>query len=204
MDMEIDRSIALYLREQWEKEEEERKKSFMEQYDPKNYMKYTLEELMEGIRKKEQYLYTLRLEFGEKKLLDGRLVIPFIRDFFDVVDDEPQTALLASNRHHVTMTFSDTPCRKTGCTMDEWIAGTQNSLRAMNLHMKVEKKSTVGSMEYICCTMPTSQGHLYNVVFRMQKGDRLHAGTLNCPEEDKEGMGLLLEAAARVIEEMNH
>ena len=204
MDMEIDRSIALYLREQWEKEEEEKRKSFMEQYDPKNFIKYTLEELIEGIRKKEQYLYTLRLEFEDKKLLDGRLVIPFIKDFFDVIDDEPQTALLASNRHHVTMTFSDTPCEKTEWTMDEWIAGAQNSLKALHLHMKVEKKNTVGSMEYICCTMPTSQGHLYNVVFQMQRGDRLHAGALNCPEEDKEGMGLLLEAVAHVIEEMNH
>lgn len=203
MDMEIDRSIALYLREQWEKEEEEKRKSFMEQYDPKNYIRYTLEELIEGIRKKEQYLYTLRMEFEEKKLLDGRLVIPYIKDFFDVVDDEPQTALLASHRHHVTMTFSDTPCVEKGCTMDEWIARTHNGLKAMHLHMKVEKKETLGSMEYICCTMPTSEGNLYNVVFQMQKGDRLHAGALNCPEGDKEGMGLLLEAAAHVIEEMN-
>lgn len=204
MDMEIDRSIALYLREQWEREEEEKRKSFKEQYDPKSYIKYTLEELIEGIRKKEQYLYTLRLEFEEKKLLDGRLVIPFIKDFFDAIDDESQTVLLASNKRHVTMTFSDTPCGKTGCTMDAWIAGTESRLKAMHLHMKVEKKNTLGSMEYICCTMPTSQGYLYNVVFQMQKGDRIYAGALNCPEEDKEGMGLLLEAVAHVIEEMNH
>lgn len=204
MDMEIDRSIALYLREQWEKEEEEKRKSFMEQYNPKNYIKYTLEELIEGIRKKEQYLYTLRLEFEEKELLDGRLVIPYIKDFFDVIDDESQTVLLASNKRHVTMTFSDTPCRKTGCTLDEWVARTRDGLKAMHLHMKVEKKNILGSMEYICCSMPTSQGYLYNVVFHMQKGDRLYAGALNCPEEDKDGMGLLLEAAVHVIEEMNH
>ena len=204
MEKEIDRSIALYLREQWEKEEEEKKRQFMEKYDPRTYIKYTLDELIEGIRKKEQYLYTLRMEFEEKKLLDGRLVIPFIRDFFDVVDDEPQTALLASNRHHVTMTFSDTPCKRTGCTMDEWITQTQDRLKAMHLHMEVEKKETLGSMEYICCAMPTAKGRLYNVVYLMQKGDRMHSGALNCPEEDKEGMGLLLEAAVHVIEEMNH
>ena len=37
----------------------------------------------------------------------------------------------------------------------------------------------------------------------MQKDDRLYAGALNCPEEEKEGMGLLLEACVHVIEEMN-
>jgi len=203
MDMEIDRSIALFVREQWEKEEAEKKKSFMEQYDPKNYIKYTLEELIEGIHKKEQYLYTLQLKFEEKELLEGRLVIPLIKDFFDVIDDEPQTALLASNKHHVTMTFSDTPCKKTDLTMDEWIEKMHSSLKAMHLHLEMEQKKTLGSMEYLCCTMPTSKGQLYNVVFQMQKKDRLYAGALNCPKEDKEGMGLLLEAVVCVIEERN-
>ena len=32
---------------------------------------------------------------------------------------------------------------------------------------------------------------------------RSYAGALNCPEEEKEGMGLLLEACVHVIEEMN-
>lgn len=204
MDMEVDRSIALFLREQWEKEEEEKNKSLLKQYDPRTYIKYTLEELTEGIRKKEQYLYTLRLEFGEKKLLEGRLTIPYIKDFFDVADDGPQTALLASNDHNVTMTFSDAPCQKAEHTMDEWTAKMESILKGQHLHMKLEQKKVLGNMEYICCTLPTSQGPLYNVVFHMQKGDRIYAGTMNCPEKDKEGMGLLLEAAAHVIEEMNH
>lgn len=66
MDMEIDRSIALLLREQWEKEKEEKNQELLKQYDPKTYIHYTLEELIEGIKKKEQYLYTLRLEFEDK------------------------------------------------------------------------------------------------------------------------------------------
>ena len=33
--MEIDRSIALYIRQQWEREEEEKNRSFLAQYDPK-------------------------------------------------------------------------------------------------------------------------------------------------------------------------
>lgn len=37
--MEIDRSIALYIRQQWEREEEEKNRSFLAQYDPKNHIK---------------------------------------------------------------------------------------------------------------------------------------------------------------------
>lgn len=203
MDKEIDRSIALLLREQWEKEKEEKNQELLKQYDPKTYIHYTLEELIEGIKKKEQYIYTLRLEFEDKKLLDGRITIPFIKDFFDVVDDEPQTALLASNLRNVTMTFSDTPCQRVEHTMEDWIAKIENSMKALHLHMKLEQKKVIGNMGYICCTMPTSQGRLYNVIFEMVKGDRTVAGALNCLEKDKEGMGLLLEAIAHVIEERN-
>lgn len=201
--MEIDRSIALYVRQQREREEEEKNRSFLEQYDPKNHIKYTLEELIDGIHKKKQYLYTLKLEFEEKKLLSGRLAIPFIKDFFDVSDDEPDTALIASNQHHVTMTFSDTPCQKAVHSIDEWVEGMERSMKAMYLYMKVEQKNVLGNMEYLCCTMPTAKGKLYNVIFHMQKDDRLYAGALNCPEEEKEGMGLLLEACVHVIEEIN-
>ena len=201
--MEIDRSIALFQQEQWAREEEEKNRSFLEQYDPKNHIKYTLEELIEGIHKKKQYLYTLKLEFEERKLLSGRLAIPFIRDFFDVVDDEPDTALLASNSRQVTMTFSDTSAQKAVHSTEEWIEGMKGSMKAMNLNMMVEQTKVLGNMEYLCCTVPTAKGKIYNVIFYMQKDDRLYAGTLNCPEKEKEGMGLWLEACVHVIEEMN-
>lgn len=73
----------------------------------------------------------------------------------------------------------------------------------MKLLTRVEQKKILGNMEYLCCTMPTAQGKIYNVVFHMQKDGRLYAGALNCPEKEKEGMGLLLEACVHVIEEMN-
>lgn len=202
MDMEMDRSIALFLREQWEKEEEE-KKARLKEYNSQKQVTYTVEALAEGIRRGEQELDTLRMEFEPRKLLEGRLTIPYIKEFFDMEDDESGTALLVSNKYKVTMNFSDAPCKKMELSMDKWISQTKQALKGLHLYMQMERKETLGNMEYFCYVLPTAKGRLYNIMFRMQKGDRLHAGALNCPEDQKERMGLLLEAITHVIVEMN-
>ena len=64
-----------------------------------------------------------------------------------------------------TVLNSDTPCQRVEHTMEDWIAKIENSMKALHLHMKLEQKKVIRNMEYICCTMPTSQGRLYNVIF---------------------------------------
>ena len=200
---EMDLSIARFIREQWEREEEEERERLRKQYDPKERITYTLEELIEGIRSGKQYLYTLRMEFEPRQLLEGRFTIPYIKDFFDVEDDRPESLLLASNKRKVTMTFSDSPCKKVRQPLEQWIAQTREAVKEFHWHMKPERKKSMGNMEYFSFVMPTAEGKLYNVMFRFQKGERLYVGAMNCPEEERKGMGLLLEAMVYVIDEMN-
>lgn len=77
MENEMDLSIARFIREQREREEQEERERLRKQYDPRERITYTLEEMMEGIRSGRQYLYTLLLEFEPKDLLEGRLTVPF-------------------------------------------------------------------------------------------------------------------------------
>ncbi len=202
-EIELDLSIARFIREQWELEEDAERERLRKQYDPRERITYTLEELIEGVRKGRQYVYTLLLKFETKELMKGRLTIPFIKDFYDVVSEEPEVTLLASNAHKVVLSVSDAPCTKVKLSMDEWIAKTKEAMQDMNLHIKPGKKAAIGNMEYFCYTVPTAKGRLYNIVFRLQKDGRIYAGNFNCPEEDQKGMGLLLEAILHVIEEMN-
>lgn len=200
---EMDLSIARYIKEYWEREEEEKREALRKQYDPKERITYTLEELIEGVRSGRQYLYTLLLEFEPKELLEGRLTVPFIKDFYDVEQNEAGTVLLASNARKVVFSVSDMPCTKAKASLDKWIAQTKEAMKDMHIYIKPGKKATVGNLEYFCYVAPTAKGRLYNVVFRLQKGDRIYAGNYNCPEEEQKGMGLLLEAMVHVIEEMN-
>lgn len=203
MEKEIDLSIARLIREQWEIEEEEERERQRKQYDPKAHITYTLEELIEGIRKGKQYIYTLKLEFEPKELLEGRLTIPFIKDFYDVIENEEGSVLLASNTRKVVLSVADAPCTKVKMPLNKWIEQTKEAMKDMHIYIKPINKAAVGNMEYFCYAAPTAKGLLYNVVFRLQKGKRIYAGNFSCPEEEQKGMGLLLEAMVHVIEEMN-
>ena len=203
MVQEMDLSIARFIKEYWEREEAEERERLRKQYDPKERITYTLEELIEGIRKGQQYLYTLPLEFEPRRLLGGRFTIPNIKDFFDVEDDEPEAVLLASNKRKVALSLSVAPCKKVKQSMDQWIGQTREKFKEMHWVMKPERKKSMGNMDYFCFVMPTAEGRLYNVMFRLHKDEQLYAGVLNCPEEDRKGMGLLLEAMVHVMQEMN-
>lgn len=110
--MELDRTIALLQREQWEKEEKEAGQREQDPNDPKKRITYTLEELIQGIRSGKQYLYTLKLEFEPMEILKGSFRIPFIRDFYDVVENEPDSLLLVSSRRKASMSVSHAAGRK--------------------------------------------------------------------------------------------
>lgn len=203
MEKELDLSIARFIKEYWEQEEAEERERVRKQYDPKERITYTLEELIEGIRSGRQMLYTLPLEFEPRRLLDGKIVIPYIKNFFEVEDVEPEAVLLAGNKRKVAFSLSSAPCKKMLQSMDQWIAQTRERFKEMHWVMKPERRKSMGNMEYFCFAMPTSEGRLYNVMFRFHKEEQLYAGVLNCPEEERKGMGLLLEAMVYVIQEMN-
>lgn len=203
MEKELDLATARFIKEQQDWERQEEVERLLKQFDPKENTTYTLEELMEGIRKGEQQIYTELLEFEPRRLLDGRITVPYIRDFFDLELDEPESAFFVSNRNTSAMTIADAPCEKVVQPLEEWITGIIEPLKEYHWHMKPTKKKSMGSMEYFCFVMPTAKGKLYNVMFRYHKAGRLYVGAMNCPEEEKEGMGLLLEAMVYVIGEMN-
>ena len=203
MEKEIDLSIARFIKEQLEREEEEKRERLRKQYDPRERITYTLEELIEGIRKGKQYIYTLRMEFEPRQLFERQVTIPYIKNFFDVEDSQPESVLFASNQRETTMTLAWMPCKKVKQSLDQWIAETREAVKEFHWNMKPERKKSMGNMEYFCFAMPTAEGKLYSVMFRFQQGERLYVGALNCPEKERKGMGLLLEAMVYVIEEMN-
>ncbi len=203
MEKEMDLSIARFVKDYWEREKEQERERLRKQYDPKEKITYTLEELIEGIKSGKQMLYTLPLEFEPRGMLDGKITVPYIKNFFEVESIEPEAVLLAGNKRKVAFSLSCGPCKKMAQTMDQWIVETKERFREMNWFIKPEHKKSMGKMEYFCYTMPTSKGRLYNVMFRFHKDGQLYVGVLDCPEEERKGMGLLLEAIVHVIQEMN-
>ncbi len=203
MEQEIDLAIARFVREDREQKEEEERQRAMDMYDPRKNTTYTLEELMGGIRKGKQYLYTLLLEFEPRQPLEDAFTIPFIKDFFDEEEHHPQMVLLASTKRKVAMNLMYVQCSQAQQSLEEWAKEVQKNMKDARLPVKLEQSRKLGSMEYFCSMMPSAAGRIYQIMFRMQKGDRLYMGVMNCMEKEREGMGLLLEAIVCLTEEMN-
>jgi len=201
--MEIDLSIALLLKENWQREQEELKEQEKALYDLKKKITYTLEELIEGIKRGEQYLYKLRMNFEPKLVLTEQWSIPYIIDFFDVAQEEPANLLMTSNKRKVSVVMATVPCKKVRQPIKEWVSQVKTAFKELKLHMKVIDTQVIGKMEYFCYELPTAEGKTYNVQFRYLKNEQLYTGSLNCMLEEKEGMGLMLEALVHVMEELN-
>lgn len=203
MEKELDLATARFIKEHQDWERQEEVERLLKQFDLKENISYTLDELAEGIRKGEQQLYTELLKFEPRRLLDGRITIPYVKDFFDAEHDKPDKAFFVSNENTVAITILDIPCEGIPQSLEEWITAICEPLKEYHWHIKPTKKKSMGNMEYFCFVMPTAKGKLYNVTFRYHKDGRLFVGTMNCPEEEKDGMGLLLEAMVYVTVELN-
>jgi len=201
--MEIDQTIALLQREYRGREEKEERQRERDLYDPKKNVTYTLEQLIAGIKSGEQYIYLLKLLFETRAVLDGQWELPFILDFFDVENYDKENLLLVSNLQNVSLAAMSIPVEIILLPIEGWISRSIKALKKFNLRIKVVKTQTVNQMDYFCYELPTSEGPVYNVQFRIIKNEQMCVGNFCCKLDDKEGMGLLMEAMAYVMEEMN-
>ena len=201
--MEMDLEIARLQREQWELAEQEERQKELDLYDPKKRITYTVDELAEGIRKGKQYVYTLKMEFEPRIFLQGRLKMPFILDFFEVIEEKQDYLLLVSDKRNVSISVSCIPGEKVEKSLKEWAVQSCEMLRGMKLSAKLDQVKALELIEYFTYELPTAEGRVYNAVFRFVKEGYIFAGAMNCAAEEKKGMGLLLEALIRVTDELN-
>lgn len=200
--MEIDREIAFMQQAYQASELKEQREKEYEKYDLKRKIKYSLPELEEGIKSGKQFLYALKIEFIMKEVLDGNLQIPYMLDFFDVIDDKPENLFLVSSKRKVSMVATVIPNVQLR-TMEDWMSTLKESVKKLNLYATMGAPQVVNQMEYFSYEVPTSEGVTYNLMFRYPKNEKIYSGSFNCMIEEKEGMGLLLEAMIRMIESFN-
>lgn len=201
--MELDQSIALLQKEQWIREQEEIRQKERDKYDLKKQIKYTLEELIEGVKSGKQFLYALKMEFEPREVFDSGLKLPYIKNFFSVEKEEPDSLFWGCDKRKVSMVIMCISNSRIKQPFKEWVAQSKDALRASNLKVRLLHSKAVGKMEYFCYEAPTSEGVTYNITFRYTKAGKIYVGSYNCMNEDKEGMGLLLEALVHVTEEIN-
>lgn len=201
--MDKDQVIALLQREYRNREEKEAWQEKLDMYDPKKRITYTLEQLIDGIKRGEQYIYFLKLLFETRAVLGGQWKIPYISDFFDVENDEKELLQLFSNRRNVNLSVMSIPVEQIQLPNAGWISRSIKALNTYNLKIKVLKTQSINQLDYFCYEMPSRDGFIYNVQFRIVKKEQVCVGNYNCMLDDKDGKGLLIEAMVCVMEELN-
>lgn len=201
--MEIDQKIALLQKEFRRKEEEEALQRKMDLYDPRKKITYTLEQLVSGIKSGEQYIYTLKLLFETRAVMNGQWNLPLILDFFDVLRDGNTSLVLVNIFRKVSVAAVALPSEMALLPLEDWVSRSVAALKGQNLSILQMKTQAVNQMEYFCYQLFTSEGPTYNIQFRILKNGQMCTGNFCCRFEDRDGMGLLLEAMVCVMEEMN-
>lgn len=201
--MDKDQVIALLQREYRDREEKEEWQKKIDMYDPKKSIVYTLDQLIDGIKSGEQYIYFMKLLFETREVLDGQWKIPYILDFFDMENYEKELLQLFSNKRNVNMSAMSIPVEQIQLPNDGWISRSVKALNTYNLKIKVVKTQSINQLDYFCYEMPTKDGTVYNVQFRIVKKEHICVGNYNCMLDDKDGKGLLIEAMVCVMEELN-
>lgn len=187
--MNIDEKIALV-----EKEYRMGLKEQAEQDEKEQGPIYTLAQVREKIRQGFLFLNFDMLKFETMQILDESLKIPFIKDYFDVIEDAKDNTLLASNKFKTALTIVRLPEKKNRDGIASWSKAMKKGMQENHLYCDIKQEKVLKHFDYICYETPTAKGRLYNITFRLIEPEQWYVGTFNCPQEEVFSTGQLFEA----------
>ena len=123
--------------------------------------------------------------------------------FFDTEREEKDCVFWSCKEWAVSMILALGDCTGEQPSMEEWIQGAVDVLKDGNLYPRLLNRQKQGDLEYFSYSLPTAGGRTYSIGFRWEREGKLLGGTFTCMDQDREWMGVLLEAVLLVMEERN-
>lgn len=158
---------------------------------------------MEEIRKGQVMFDGLTISFTEREILCGAWRFPWMEGFFDTEREEKDCVFWSCKEWAVSMILALGDCTGEQPSMEEWIQGAVDVLKDGNLYPRLLNRQKQGDLEYFSYSLPTAGGRTYSIGFRWEREGKLLGGTFTCMDQDREWMGVLLEAVLLVMEERN-
>lgn len=186
--MDIDKKIAMVQKEYRKslKEKEPEEKEVMSIY--------TLEEVREKIHQGFLFVNFDTLYFDTMDILDGSLKIPFIKDYFDVIEDGKENTILASNRFNASLSAVCVTEKKERDDVTKWQNFMKIGMQDTNIYCDMKKAQSLKHFDYLCYETPTAKGLVYNITFRLIEQEKWYVGTFNCLQKEVFSTGQLFEA----------
>ncbi|MDR1769863.1 MAG: hypothetical protein LBS02_04395 [Hungatella sp.] len=188
--MNLDEKIALLERARRRKVREEKEQAEQRKEEAKTL---TLSDALDGIKAGKMRLENGDLfEFETRKYSDQNIPLVLFKNFYQATQEDDEGVIHLNRANEVSQIISWPKERVKSMTLNQWANMLVNGMAANGLHVKVGKKEQLDHVEYICFDVPTGNGWLYNIVFRVREGQL--TGNYNCMKAEKDTYGIFLEA----------
>lgn len=187
--MFVDERIALLERYQRQMESEEQKV----EEEEKEIL--TLEQAKLAIEKEYlEYSNREKLEFEKKVYLPEKIQMPILKNFYDSFEEQEECVIYINCIHEISQILMYSQENMQESTLQQWKKILVNGMLATGMYADVVKIKQLEHIEYICYSVPSKKGEIYNIIFRMRGKNRKVTGNFNCLKKEQGFYGVILEA----------
>lgn len=177
----------------------EQRKNKKEETETEQHL-LSMEEMREGIRAGSLFLPQKgNMVFKTVTCFVEEIPLIYLDGFYTDCQETEEGMILVNNRENVGQTLIRLPSAVEWLGMEAWGEQIRQGMKAKGLYADIIKKEPMGTLDYIAYRIPSKEGWVYNIIYRIHKKDQSVIGGSNCMDSDKDTYGRLLEA---MIQEM--
>ncbi len=159
-----------------------------------------MEEMREGIQAGGLFLPGKgELLFKTETCFAEEIPLIYLDGFYTDRQETEQGMILVNNRENVGQTLIHLPSEMERLGMEGWADQIRQGMKAKGFYADIIKKEQMGTLDYIAYRLPSKDGWVYNIIYRIHKKGWRVIGGSNCMDQDRDTYGRLLEA---MIQEM--
>lgn len=160
----------------------------------------SIEEMREGIQAGSLFLPGKgELFFKTVDCFVEEIPLIYLDGFYTDRQETEEGMILVNNRENVGQTLIRLPSAMEWLGMEEWGEQIRQGMKAKGLYADIIKKEQLGTLDHIAYRLPSKEGWVYNIIYRIHKKGQSVIGGSNCMDRDRDTYGRLLEA---MIQEM--
>ena len=159
-----------------------------------------MEEMREGIQAGGLFLPGKgELLFKTETCFAEEIPLIYLDGFYTDRQETEQGMILVNNRENMGQTLIHLPSEMERLGMEGWADQIRQGMKAKGFYADIIKKEQMGTLDYIAYRLPSKDGWVYNIIYRIHKKGWRVIGGSNCMDQDRDTYGRLLEA---MIQEM--
>ena len=160
----------------------------------------SIEEMRKGIQAGRLFLPGKgELLFKTENCFAEEIPLIYLDGFYTDRQETEQGMILVNNRENVGQTLIHLPSEMERLGMEGWADQIRQGMKAKGFYADIIKKEQMGTLDYIAYRLPSKDGWVYNIIYRIHKKGWRVIGGSNCMDQDRDTYGRLLEA---MIQEM--